>query len=171
MHSSRMRTGHSLTVCCSVLPGGRGGGVPGLVGCLAQGGFSLVPGGCLVGGILLGPEGGSAWSRGGSPWSRGGSPWSWGGFSRDPPVNRITDMCKNITLATTLLRPVKMQSRSHRMGVEHIHVQHCTRKCIAAAPCEQYHWYPHNTFHLIRKTQSRIVPCEQTLKERYGVCL
>ena len=47
MHSSRMRTGRSLTVCCSVLPGG----------------------------VLLGPGGGrwSAWSGGGgSPWSQGG---------------------------------------------------------------------------------------------------
>ena len=33
-----------------------------------------------------------------------------GGFSLpgDPPVNRITDTCKNITLATTSLRPVNM---------------------------------------------------------------
>ena len=93
MHSSRMRTGRSLTVCCSVFPTG--------------GGFSLVPGG------------GSPWSRGGggSPWSGGvllgpgggGSPWSGGVFSREPPpVNRITDTCKNITLATTSLRPVKI---------------------------------------------------------------
>ena len=74
---------------------GLGGGLPGPGG----GGFSLV-------------GGGSAWSRGGSPWSRGGLPgpggsaWS-GGVSREPPpVNRITDTCKNITLATTSLRPV-----------------------------------------------------------------
>ena len=26
----------------------------------------------------------------------------------DPPVNRMTDRCKNITLATTLLLPVMM---------------------------------------------------------------
>ena len=37
MHSSRMRTGRSLTVCCSLLPGG---------GCLLQGGSA--PGGCLL---------------------------------------------------------------------------------------------------------------------------
>ena len=68
---------------------------PGQGGSAWSGGFSLVPGGgvCLV--------------RGGSPWSGGGSPLVWGGFSRDtPPVNRITDTCKNITLATTSLRPV-----------------------------------------------------------------
>ena len=86
------------------------GGLPG-----PGGGFSLVPGG---GGVLLGPGGGSPWSWGGSPWSGGvllgpGGGFSLvpGGFSRGPPpVNRITDTCKNITLATTSLRPVKMVS-------------------------------------------------------------
>ena len=35
-----------------------------------------------------------------------------GGFASDmPPVNRITDMSKNITLASTSLRPVKIQFR------------------------------------------------------------
>ena len=58
MHSSRMRTGRSLTVC-------RGGGLP---------------------------------ARGGTPCPRGGG--------THPPVNRITHSCKNITLATTSLRPV-----------------------------------------------------------------
>ena len=51
MHSSRMRTGRSLTVCCSLLPGGvcllRGGGVPGPRG----GGGCLVPGGRGVPGL------------------------------------------------------------------------------------------------------------------------
>ena len=43
---------------------------------------------------------------GGLP-GRGDSPCQ-GGFSLpgDPPVNRITHTCKNITLATTSLRPV-----------------------------------------------------------------
>ena len=102
MHSSRMRTGRSLTVCCSLLHAG-GGGV------------SLVQGGvCLVGG-------GSPWSRGGLPGLggvclvpggvclvRGVSAWSLVGLPGDPlpPVDRITDTCKNITLATTSLRPV-----------------------------------------------------------------
>ena len=86
MHSSRMRTGRSLTVCCSLLPGG--------------GGFSLPGGGvCLVWGRGGSPyQGGSAWSWGVPPWSRGVSAWSlggvslvrgvclvWGGFSGDPP--------------------------------------------------------------------------------------
>ena len=43
MHSSRMRTGRSLTVCCSLLPGG-----PGLGGCLVWG--ALVWGGAWSGG-------------------------------------------------------------------------------------------------------------------------
>ena len=61
MHSSRMRTGHSLTVCRSLLLGGGvcsgGGGIPACT-------------------------------------------------EADPPVNRMTDTSKNITLATTSLRPV-----------------------------------------------------------------
>ena len=62
MHSSRMRTGRSLTV----------------------------------------------W-RGGPPWGvsscPGGSPCR-GVLPVTPPVNRMTNRCKNITLATTSLRPV-----------------------------------------------------------------
>ena len=133
MHSSRMRTGRSLTVCCSLLRG-RGvsawsqGGLPGPRGfslprgCLpGPGGFSLPRGvSAWSGGFSL--PGGSAWSwRGGSPcpggvclvlggsaWSRGGSPCPGGWPARRPPpaVNRITHTCKNITLATTSLRPV-----------------------------------------------------------------
>ena len=62
MHSSRMRTGRSLTVCCSLLPGG---------------GLSA-----WSGGVLLGPGvcGGSPWSGGGSAWSGGVLPGP-GGFS------------------------------------------------------------------------------------------
>ena len=69
MHSSRMRTGRSLTVCRSLLPGGvsapggeesapggvcSGGGVSAPGGCLLLGGVSaprgecLLPGGCLL---------------------------------------------------------------------------------------------------------------------------
>ena len=56
MHSSRMRTGRSLTVCWSLLPGGvsapGGRGESALGGCLLWGvsaprGVS-VPGGCLL---------------------------------------------------------------------------------------------------------------------------
>ena len=105
MHSSRMRTGRSLTICCSLLPGGGGlsawsrgvclvwggspcqvpGGLPGL------GGFSLPgPGGCLPGpgGFSLPGLGGvlPAWSGGGfSLPGPGGSAWSRGGFSLPGP--------------------------------------------------------------------------------------
>ena len=73
------------------------------------------------------PGGVSAWSGGGLPGPggvlpvQGGSP-SWagvlpvqGGFSLpgDPPMDRITDTCKNITLATTLLRPVTIWNVSN----------------------------------------------------------
>ena len=82
-------------------PGGSawsGGGLPGL------GGFSLVRGGGVLpgpgGGDLPGPGEGSSWS-GGSPCPEGGSP-----CLETPPVDRITDTCKNITLATTSLRLV-----------------------------------------------------------------
>ena len=54
VHSSRMRTGRSLTVCCSLLPGRGSGLVPG------EGGGGLVPGGwsgpwgvCSQGGCLV----------------------------------------------------------------------------------------------------------------------
>ena len=103
-----------------VLPG-RGGVV-----CLVRGGL-LAQGGSPCRGGLPGPRGdglpgsgGISLPRGGSPcWGvfslqGGGSP-SWGGFSlpRDPPpVNRITHTCKNITLATTSLWPIKMVSCS-----------------------------------------------------------
>ena len=85
-----------------VLPGGGG------VSAWSQGGFSLVGGVCLVpGGVCL-VLGGSAWSRGGWFSLAGGLPGPGGALPGDPPpVNRITHTCKNITLATTSLRPVK----------------------------------------------------------------
>ena len=61
MHSSRMRTGRSLTVCQSLLPGRRVSSLGGVClvpegVCLVPGGVSgpegcLVPGGCLVQGV------------------------------------------------------------------------------------------------------------------------
>ena len=51
----------------------------------------LLPGGPDLGGVCF----------------QGGLPWVEGGLPQTPlPVNRITDTCKNITLATTSLRPV-----------------------------------------------------------------
>ena len=84
-------------------------------------------------GGVPGPGGGCTWSQGGVPgpggctWSRGCT-WSWGGVPGpggvylvqgvylvprgvylvrySPPVNRMTNRCKNITLAKTSFRPV-----------------------------------------------------------------
>ena len=123
MHSSRMRTGRSLTVC-------RRGGSPCQGGLFARGVSLLggfLPGGLPARGVLRTrgvslPGGSPCW--GGSPCqggllARGGSPCRGGLLARwdlpaggvlpagDPPVDRITDTSKNITLATTSLRPVK----------------------------------------------------------------
>ena len=93
MHSSRMRTGRSLTVCWRLLP--RGGGV------WSRGG--LVPGGSGPRGVP-GPGGsgpGGVWSWG-VP-GPGGCAWS-GGVggvypSMQTPPRGQTHACKNITLA------------------------------------------------------------------------
>ena len=110
MHSSRMRTGHSLTVCCRLLPGGvspwQGGVLPGRGVWSREG---VLPG---RGGIL--PGGGDFPGRGGSPWQGGGCSPYW----RPPPVNRMTNRCKNITLATTSLRPVKRRWDGQRVAVK-----------------------------------------------------
>ena len=63
-----------------ILPGAGGGVLPAGGGLPGPGGSSLPGGVCLV---------------------RGGA-------RRTPPVDRITDTSKNITLATTSLRPVKI---------------------------------------------------------------
>ena len=61
-----------------------------------QGGLLGFLGGPPFGGCLL-PRGSPSWGR---------VPPSWGAsFRETPPVNRMTDTSKNITLATTLLRP------------------------------------------------------------------
>ena len=69
MHSSRMRTGRSLTICQSLLPGGVS--APGGGGCLFPGGVcsgGVCSGGCLLpGGVCSGGSalGGGVCSRGG----------------------------------------------------------------------------------------------------------
>ena len=111
MHSSRTRTGRSLTVCLSLLLGG---------GCLLLGGSPST--GCLLlGGVFLGGApywgclllGGGFLGRGclllGGGLLGNGCLLGRGVSLADtplPPVNRITHSCKNITLATTSLRPV-----------------------------------------------------------------
>ena len=87
--------------------------------CLVRGGLSGPGGVCLVrGGCLPGPGWGvSAWSQGCLPGPEGGLPGPVGegggtqhALRQTPPVNRMTDRCKNITLATTSLRPVIIKS-------------------------------------------------------------
>ena len=111
MHSSIMRTGPSLTICRSLLPGEGG--------CLLLGAVCLLPrgvsasGGCVCsggGGLLLG--GGLLWgvSALGGVHSGGGVGIPACTEADTPPVNRMTDRCKNITLATPL-RPVNIRVR------------------------------------------------------------
>ena len=133
MHSSRMRTGRSLTVCR---------GAPAWGGCLLPGGGCLLPGGgCLLpresvllqwvclprggrgaGCLLLGDRGsvcfqgvsasGGCLPVGVSAFGPAGVCfWSWGvyipaGNGADTPCGQ-THTCQNINLATTSLRPVK----------------------------------------------------------------
>ena len=98
-----MRTGRALTVSRGgCLPGGGGACLEG--GCVPGGGVPAWRGGaCLEGGCL--PGGGvPAWRGGCLP--GGGVPAWRGGTWHPPPVDRITDACKNITLAKTSFRPV-----------------------------------------------------------------
>ena len=130
-----MRTGRSLTVCRSLLRGGgvsaprgvcsRGvsapGGVSALEGGVCSRGVSA-PGGVYSGGWCLlwgvsAPRGGVCSWRGcllqGGVCSRGVA--SQHALRQTPPlVARITDACKNITLATTSLRPVIKQKKRKR---------------------------------------------------------
>ena len=102
MHSSRMRTGRSLTVCWGRV-------------CLVPGGFLPAGGVCLVPGGV-------------SP-CRGGLPGPGGVCLETPPVNRITHTCKNITLATTSLRPVNIR-RFHGKKCDRSSKSNRIMKCI-----------------------------------------
>ena len=89
------------------LPDPRGwSGLPGLGGGLPGPGGSAWSGGCLPGGGVC-PVWGGVCQVGGSAWS-GGWVVSQHALRQTPPVNGMTDGCKNITLATTSLRPVIM---------------------------------------------------------------
>ena len=130
MHSSRMRTGHPLTACRSLLrgvylvPGGlTGGGLSDLgvsaprgsaPGGICSGGS--VPGGCLLwGGLLPGVcSGGCLLLVGVGVSAPGGS----ASDMPPPPVNRIIDTSKNIMLATTSLRLVIMTEVAGEHGCE-----------------------------------------------------
>ena len=94
MHSSRMRTGRSLTVCCSLLPGGGG----------AWSGAGLLwGGGAWSGGGLPSPGG---WSAPGGCLLRGGGWVSQHALRQTPlpPVDRHTLV--KYYLGPTSLRPV-----------------------------------------------------------------
>ena len=97
MHSSRMRTDRSLTVCWSLLPGGGG-----LLreGCLLLGGYLLwgfwcrggvsAPGGAWSQGCVSAPRGVCLCSQGGvsAPWGRGGISQRALRQTPSPPVDR-----------------------------------------------------------------------------------
>ena len=78
MHSSRMRTGRSLTVCWRLLPGGGGGA---LVPRGSARGVSALGGVCFWRGASA-PRGSSA-PRWGGVWSRGGVVSAWGVYSQE----------------------------------------------------------------------------------------
>ena len=109
------------------------------------GGFSIpggsAPGGCLVWGVCL-VRGGCACSWGGGVWSGGvlhargvvgvvaSGP---GGSGKEnppgwenpfPPVNRMTDRCKNITLAKTSFRPVNTRGNIINTSRDHEEYEH-----------------------------------------------
>ena len=87
LHSSRMHTARSLTVSPSMLCSGDG--------CLPCPGWG-VPALSRVGGACLVLGGMPAWSGWGVPtWSAGGGIPACTGV--DPPMNKITDACENIT--------------------------------------------------------------------------
>ena len=92
-----------------------------------------------------------------SPWKIGDHPHSGPdppppkNWRPPPPVDRITDACKNITLAKTSFRPVKMRlvgaSHSHCFGFLFIHTIH--NEMVSAVDTEtslhiQFttRWYP-----------------------------
>ena len=107
MHSSRMRTGCSLTVCCSLLP--RGVSVLGGVSAPGGGGVCSREGGCVCSrGLMSAPRGVCSWGgvcSGGGVCSRRGWVSALGGVSQHalrqtplPPCGQ-THACENITLA------------------------------------------------------------------------
>ena len=118
MHSSRMRTARSLTASS-----GRGG-VCGREGHAWQGGACMggVRGGgcaCMAGGVH---GGGCAW---------------WGGGAC-PPVNRMTDACKKITLPQTSFAGGK--NLRIRNKLPHFNSQHARRLCSIPLSFTQCLW-------------------------------
>ena len=117
LHSIRMRTARvsPSMLCAGGGDGGAGGLVPGGVWsrvCLLWGSVYLVQGGVCSGGCTWSREGGLLWGVS----APGGCTWSWGcllwgdllkgGVRYSPPVNRMTNRCKNITLPQTSFEAV-----------------------------------------------------------------
>ena len=106
------------------------GGSPSRGGFLhpAGGGSSIQPGG-----VLHPAGGGSSIQPGGflHP-ARGGSSIQPGLLARPPPppVNRMTDRCKNITLAKTSFRPETMKFR--------VLILNCSQKVLPRPSCHKY---------------------------------
>ena len=137
MHSRRMCTGRSLTICRSVLPGGL---------CFPWGCFPggvCFPGVCASRGVCFPGEGVCFPGEGGV--LPGGYPSIHWGRS-PPPVNRMTDRCKNITLATTSLRPVKTAfsfSFNTHYWIKWCCVTNDTLECKSDIICLKIHIYGH----------------------------
>ena len=91
MNSSRMRTARLLAVSRSIP-------------CIFGGGSASGPGVCIGGPALGGLHPGGSASGGLNP----GVVCIHGGVQTPPPVNRMTDRCKNITFPQLRLRAVIM---------------------------------------------------------------
>ena len=111
MHSSRMRTGRALTDCISWCPGGMHGTHAPPLPCMPP--FAMHTRLCHACPLhhTCPPFAIHA------PLCQAYSPFATHtpspctlplSYTRPPPVNKMTDRCKNITLATTSLQPVTM---------------------------------------------------------------
>ena len=141
-----MRTGRSLTVCCSLLPGEGGsawsGGVSAPRGCLLRGVCS--PGGwwCLpgLGGVCLPGRGGLVPGGGSACLVRGGV-WCPGGVSQhalrqtaSPPVDRILDTrLWKYYFGPTSLRPV-MNYTAQITVTYHYHLWRLQDEALVGSP-------------------------------------
>ena len=129
MHSSRMRTGRSLTVCCCSSRRGAGGSPWSRGVCLVRGG--------------------------GSPWSWGGGVLlgSGGGSLEIPPVNRITDTCKKHNLGHNFVAAgnkengnfAMCRSCNYCLKVHNAHFNHDQFHCLFSIAFHftyfLFHWF------------------------------
>ena len=114
-------------------------------GVWSEGGWVSAPGGCLFGGVCVCSGWGGVWS-GGCVWS--GGVWSWGEghpsmhWGRPPLWTEwMTDRCKNITLATTSLRPVINKSlRSEFRPKNFVTCKHSCKGPFTPSESENFLW-------------------------------